>query len=320
MFVNRSPPHSNSGLSHTGSQPDLSSFSVGTQDSITLRKRKQPDSNNDLGKELADFRSEIMTFLCEFKVSNSQLITDVRSDITELNNKVSSITISMTNLSIEHNKIKSEVNKVTESVNFLSNSHDDIKTKMSCMTKEVIELKKTRSELKDCKSQLVSLQKEINLQQQRDRLHNIEISGIPIKNNEDVVQYLMQICRKIDVPISTEDIIHIHRVPTRLPNKPKNIIAKLKSQLIKDSIISAIRKNKGLSTSDIGLPGDCQRIYINEHLTPYFKKLYKQARDAAAQSGYAYVWIRGGKIFMRKNDTTASFVVTDYSDLNKVKC
>lgn len=319
MSVNRSPPHSNNRLHYTGSQPDLSSLGTSTQDIITLRKRKQPDSDTIIGKELSDFRYEIMSFLNEFKISNSELITSVRSDIVELNNKVTSVTTSLNNLFTEHNKIKTDLTKVTESVEFISSSHDDLKLKVSTIAKDVIELKKTKSELAECKSQLMTLEKVHNLQQQRDRINNIELSGIPMKNNEDVTEYLMQICLKLGVVISMDDIIHIHRVPTRLPNKPKNIIAKMKSQLIKDSIISAIRKNKGITTSDIGLPGDCQRIYINEHLIPYFKKLYKQTREAATQFGYAYVWIRNGKIFVRRNDTTAPIIITDYTDLTKVK-
>lgn len=318
MSVTHSPTHSNSSLSNAGSQPDLPSISANAE-LITVRRRKKPEAEKDFTKELADFRAEIMTFLNEFRTSNDEKLSGMNDNIVDLDNKITSITASMKNLSSEHNKLKTELSKVTESVNFLSNSHDDWKSKVSSMTKDVIELKKTKSELTECKSQLMVLQKEHNLQQQRDRLNNLEISGIPINKNEVLSEYLKQICCQLGVQLAADDIIHIHRVPTRLPNRPKNIIVKLQSQLVKDRIISAIRKNKGLTTSDIGLPGDGQRIYINEHLIPYYKKLYKQAREAATQFGYAYVWIRNGKIFMRKNDTSPSIIITDYVDLNKVK-
>ncbi|CAG9790312.1 unnamed protein product [Diatraea saccharalis] len=101
---------------------------------------------------------------------------------------------------------------------------------------------------------------------------------------------------------------------------PKNIIAKLGNLLIKDTIISAIRRKKGLTSNDLGITtSNPWRIYINEHFTPFYKMLYKRTRETAAGANYQYTWIRNGKIFVRKNDTSPPLNIMEYKDLDNLK-
>ena len=48
------------------------------------------------------------------------------------------------------------------------------------------------------------------------------------------------------------------------------------------------------------------KIYANERLTQYNSNLFWLARMAGKQLGFRFVWTTNGKIFMKKDDSSAS--------------
>lgn len=132
--------------------------------------------------------------------------------------------------------------------------------------------------------------------------------------------YVLAIANKVNVAMTAADIEHVTRVQPfkKIPGRPKTIIAKLKTRLLRDFILSGVRKNKGMTTADIGLLGDSKDIYINEHLTAANKLIYKNARDKAKACKYQYVWVRDGKIFLRKDENSGSLVIKDLADLDEI--
>ncbi|XP_061710614.1 uncharacterized protein LOC133520250 [Cydia pomonella] len=317
----RSPQVPRHGSNITGSNPDLSTFdSTSDPQNITLRKRKISALDCELTQEISQIRTEMSTFLKDFKTANDEFKCTVRSDLVEIKDQVKTISSKLTSMSSEHEKFKSELTELTKSMEFHSKSQDDLVLKVESLSTKITN-NDIDMELADCKSQIAGLKMELNISQQRERMNNLEIGGIPEKNNEDLPAYLLAICNVLGVAISKDDIIHIHRVPTYLPNVPKNIIAKLRTQLLKDTIISAIRKKKGISTTDIGITSleKPRKIFVNEHLAPFFKKLYKKTRDIVSKSDFQHVWVRNGKIFVRKNDNAPLINIQDYKDLEKIK-
>lgn len=304
----------------TGSHPNLSSFDSTLLDSqITQRKRKQPISDDHVMSEMTEFRNEIMSFLKDFRKTHDLDVKEIRSDINVIKNQISSLKTDIDKLNEEHSNFKMELSSIVNSIDYHSKEQNDLKSSVNTIKRDLTQLKKTEQELAECKNQLKEITEEYQVQQQRDRLNNLEISGIPESQNENVSQHLHRICQVLGIALCDDDIIHIHRVPTRVSNNPKLIIVKFKSQLIKDSIISATRKKKGLTTTEIGIKGDNRRVYVNEHLTPYYKALYRKARELAAASSFQFVWIRNCKIFARRNDTSPSFFLKNQADLAKLK-
>lgn len=324
MNITRSPSSKSAKPNYTGSQPDLSSIVPITDDRITLRnKRKLPTYEDDIcsKSDIMDFRKEMMSFLQEFRTAHDEDMKGVRADIGEIKNQVNFLKNKLEKCDEEHAVFTSELSNLKESVDLHSKQQDELKLQVTSINADINKLKTTEQELADCKSQLANLQNEHNVQQQRERLNNIEITGITEKSNENVSDYLISICQKLGIILSVNDILQIHRVPTRVPNKPKNIVAKMRSQSIKDSIISAMRKKKNLTTDDINVKctNGPSRIYVNEHLTPFYKNLHKKTREYASSKGYQFVWIRNCKIFVRKNDNSASIFIQSHMDLAKLK-
>lgn len=118
--------------------------------------------------------------------------------------------------------------------------------------------------------------------------------------------------------VLADDIIHINRVSPkqRIQGRPRVIVAKMKTRLLKDNLIYLSRK-KRITTRDIGIAGDPIPIYINEHLTSSNKLLLKKCKEAAKSKMYQYVWTKNGRIFMRQNDTSPALQIFDEEDLIK---
>lgn len=161
--------------------------------------------------------------------------------------------------------------------------------------------------------------RESNQREQWNRQLNIEITGIP-ESETDAPSVAFKVAMATGVEIKSQDIEFASRVAQFKPDsgRPRAIIAKIKNRQIKDGIISAIRKKRGLKTSEIGIKGTNNQIYINEHLTPSNKLLYRQVRDKCKEAGFQYCWVRNCRIHIRRNDATPYTVISSEEDLGKI--
>lgn len=300
----------------TGSKTNVSAFD---DDRVTLRKCKQKDGGLEIKQVISDFKSEILSFLYDFKKTQSEELQRMSSDVADIKSQLLSLRDTNEKLISEHGQFITELSSLTESLEFHSKEQELLKSSVNTISVKVKTIDSLEQELSKVKCQLYNIRMERNVFDQRERLTNLEITGIPEKSSENVKQYLLSIARLLAVQIPDEEIVHIHRVPTRVSGRPKNIIVKFKSLIMKDSLVSAMRKRKYLTTGDIGVSGDPHPIYVNEHLTPFYKDLHKKAKDAKRIAGFKYIWIRNCKIHMRKDDTSPAFVIKCFEDITKIK-
>ena len=64
----------------------------------------------------------------------------------------------------------------------------------------------------------------------------------------------------------------------------------------------------------------CSRrpIYVMEHLSPSLKSLHAATRIKAKEKGYKYVWIKSGRIYVRKTDSSEHKCVKNIESLNSL--
>lgn len=63
-----------------------------------------------------------------------------------------------------------------------------------------------------------------------------------------------------------------------------------------------------------------QPIYVNEHLTKYFRELMWQAKTRKTENGeklYKFVWFKDSKLLVRRNDTSKIERIRSNNDLYK---
>lgn len=157
--------------------------------------------------------------------------------------------------------------------------------------------------------------------EQRTRINNIEITGFPQTQNEDVKLIITTISQKIGYPIEKTDIMACHRVPTRVSGNPPNIVAELRNRPQRSALISSYKKHiktNGTITGDSIHPtlGDA-KIFIYEHLTPEMKDFRRVVKNWANHNGFKYVWIDEGTIKVRK-DKEKPIVIKSTADLAKL--
>lgn len=320
MSLLRSPTQTSEGRGRTGSEPDLSrhdSESLG----VTLRKRKRPELDNQFKTEFAEFRNEIMNFLTDFSASQKEDFRIMKEDISQIKNQATAMNTTVEKLVHENCEMKKDISDLKESLNFHSAEQGALKSRLDSTVTSIGEFKSLQQNFYKLEQEHHHLQSEHNLLQQRERLLNLEIAGIMEKAGENARSYMIGIAKCANINLTDDDIVAAHRVQPKVqvPGRPKNIIVQLKSLTLKDSIISAIRRRKGITSIEIGIQGESRNIYVNEHLIPALKILLKQTRDTAKSAGYKSVWVRNCKIFARKDDTSPKIHIRGIEDLKKLK-
>lgn len=249
----------------------------------------------------------------------------IRNVINEAINK------QMSNLMIDINKtIKNSIsthfknleNKFEElqtSVSFISNQYDDMKKQLDTHLELVNKLKQENQTLQCA---VTNLQNKVNLMEQHARANNVEIQCVPESKNENIINVIKQLSKSVGFNIKDNEIAHCTRIAKINPKttRPRSIIVQLSAPMIRDQLLAAVIKfNKSnpsnkLNTSHLGIAGNKVPVYVCEHLSASNKSLHAAARQKAKELNYKHIWVRNGRIFMRKTDNS------DYKLINSVEC
>lgn len=307
--MNRTPPSTK-----YASNPDIPSAesSVCVTDFVNQRKRKQPDL--DMSSVSMDvIEQKINEQLTSWKDRLDAAITDT------IKNAVNSV-------------IEKEMSKLTLSI---SSSLKDLNIRLDGIEKSLTysgerqdsfdhRLKSVEQKVDVCctvNDTITALENKIESMEQQARLYNIEIANLPERRGENLISILEKIGSVIKHPLNASDILSAHRVPhfDQKNSHPKNVVVKLSSKILRDNIVIAARASRGVRSDQIAITGTPRTIYINEHLTPKNKTLFRLCRDAAKKHNYKYTWIKHGTVLVRQTDSSPIFAIRNEQDLDKIK-
>ncbi|XP_045456280.1 uncharacterized protein LOC123666117 [Melitaea cinxia] len=212
--------------------------------------------------------------------------------------------------------IKSDVNSLKSSLEMAHESINQFSSTIKSLESRVAKAEEMVNDVPRLREELIKLNQELDVRDQWARSNNVEIRGIPQKNNEDLYDLTQRIGNKCNFPIKKEDINYIARVPTRVPNVEKPIIVSFNNRYIKENFVSSSRKTR-LSVSDLGFAstGYC---YVNDHLTQRNKVLLSKAKSLAKNNNFKYIWVKHSKIMARKSDTSPIFFIRCEKDLVRI--
>lgn len=219
-------------------------------------------------------------------------------------------------------KIKEEF---TETTDFLQAEQSDLKMKLEEANKKIQMLEGDKLKLDH---DVLALGKRLNTLEKASRSCNVEIHAVPEKRGENVVALIKNLSVAVGLPISDTDICAVRRIAKLNPSssRPRNILLTLPSSRHCDNLIAAFKNfNKKkpddrLNTSHIGFPGQADKIFIVEHMSPDMKYLHAAARRVASEKHYKYVWVKFGRVYMKKGDgiNDVAIYVKDISFLNQL--
>jgi hypothetical protein len=199
---------------------------------------------------------------------------------------------------------------------------EDVLRKVNVQEKQLnICLEKIESqalEILSLKEENKSLHRSLSHLEQYSRTNCIEIQNYPVAPNEDLVEIVKEISKALDHPISEQQIDNCHRLPSRRENIPPPIIVKLVRHIDKEGLLKKRRIKRDFSTRHLGLTSDSP-IYINESLSLERRKVLAAARRIKNEKQFKYLWIRNGKILVRKSEGQSVIVLEHLTDLHKLE-
>lgn len=212
--------------------------------------------------------------------------------------------------------MKPEFQDIKSSIDFLDRRFGAISDKIVSMEKDIQSLTKTKNEVEHLQLHVQNLEEHIKENEQRSRLNNIEIKGVPLSNSENLFSIVAKIGSHIKCSIPKEQINYIARVPMRHDKNNKTIVMAVHSRYVKDDFVAAAKKCT-TTAADLGMQG-ASRVFVNDHLMLANKVLLNKTKALAKDRGFAFTWVKGCKIFVRKNPSSPVLAIRSESDLKKL--
>lgn len=166
------------------------------------------------------------------------------------------------------------------------------------------------------KNKICILEERLDEMEQYSRSNMVEIHGVPTEENEDILNVVKKVGVALDMNIENSMVDICHRLGKKNDSKgPPGIVVKFVRRMDKEEMLRRRRVKRTLSTRHMGLPTDVP-VYINEALSPARRRLYALARQEKRKRGYKYLWLRGGRILMRKEESARVVQVSSQADLD----
>lgn len=220
--------------------------------------------------------------------------------------------------------VKDELKSVKQAMEFVNDKFEDI-IKANNDTQAQMKILHERDD--QTQSTIQNLTLRINQLEQNARCKNIELQCVPEKKTENLISIVKELGTAVGYNVNDDNILRITRTAKLNPenSRPRSIVVELNTPYVRDGLLaSVIRFNRSnpdnkLNSSHLGFTGQKTAIFVTEHLSPQNKTLHAAARQAAKEKGYKFVWVRSGRIFMRKSEDSGYIFVRDTSTLANLK-
>lgn len=245
----------------------------------------------------------------------------IKTEFATLLQQINNTIVSTINRELE--PIKKDVDELKTSLTFHTKEFDEFQSDhvkaMSCITG-------LEDENRQLKNTVAELNYRLNYLEQHARSNNLEIQCLTESTKENLYTVVKQLGSAVGYELKDVDILHATRIAklnTKNP-RPRSIVVQLASPRTRDSLLAAvIEYNKKhslnkLNTANFGLAGNKTPVYVVEHLSPSNKALHAATRLKAKEKGYKYVWVRGGRIFVKKTDDADHVLIKNQDTLNKL--
>lgn len=248
--------------------------------------------------------------------------SDLRSIIKdELRNCISDF---KSEINVQLCEMKDDIRGFNESIAFMNSHFEKLNAEIRAYKGDIDRIKKENESLKN---DLMATSARCIQLDQLMRSSNLELQCVPEHKTENIITVVKQLGKVVACPINDTDISYCSRIAKKDPKslRPRAILVRLSSPRLRDTLLAATIKynrqnpNDKLNSSHLGLSEDKKSaIYVTENLSPENKSLHAAARLKARELNYKHVWVRSGRIYMRKTDTSEYIFVRNAATLEKL--
>lgn len=171
-------------------------------------------------------------------------------------------------------------------------------------------------------STISQLEEQLNTNEQFSLRNELEITGLPETQNENLLHLVTVAATKIGVKLNEDDIDLVTRVGpqnSRIPNtRARPIVVRFLRNNKRNDMLTSARARRNLSSTDLEIQGTSSKLYLNERLTKLNRKLFRDARIRAKQNGFRYCWVKHGSIYARKEDQKSAKQIRTAEDIDRV--
>lgn len=208
---------------------------------------------------------------------------------------------------------------------------DSISDKLLDFDSRIKSLEEYRTENVSLRTELESLQDQVNRQSQIYLKNELEVVGLMENPNENPYHLVLTTAKKIGLDLTEQDLDHATRVGPRpkgnsyengvLKHVYRPLAVRFTRKAKRDEFIRQARSRRDLDSNQLVDKSPSNKIYVNERLTQHNRRLFRDARSYAEELGYKYCWVRNGSIYLRKRegrDGSPPILISSEKDLKSL--
>lgn len=243
-----------------------------------------------------------------------------KSNLNKSNSNKSHFSSILVNDSINHDKVFEELKNIKK---MLKEYHEEISA--------------LRNENQKLQKEVGILNVKVGLLEQERLVNSVDIIGMPSVNKENLKSGVIDIIKeRLDINLAISDITHcyakkvfnkkistsdnISQTKKHHQNNPI-VCVKFFSQTTKLNIMKKLKeqtKQKALNSDIDGSERETKRLFINDSLSKYTRAVFNAAKIIKVEKNYEYLWVKNGKIFMRKEEGNNYVRIYSIEDLNNL--
>ncbi|XP_068690020.1 uncharacterized protein [Montipora foliosa] len=241
-------------------------------------------------------------------------ILELKSSIKALTERCNELEKSQDFVSKKYDTAIAALQSVKSEISNLDKKHTTI---VNSLEEKLGELARTIDRQDQSLYRVESALDETQLYLRRDCL---EINGVPISSYENPNQFVKEVGLLAGVEIDDRHIAAAHKLPDS-KNVKNRLIVKFIQRDKREELYKHRKNLVGKNISHLPSVEDGNgKIFINESLTSYRKRLFGRIREYKRNNNLKYLWTSNGKIMLKVNDMspTQAFVTheqfEDYLD------
>lgn len=256
---------------------------------------------------------------------DENLDTTDEPTLAELKEMLVDIQISIQSILRENKETRRELAELKETVLEQRTTIASLKTTLVGLEKQCAKnekdldnARKTIDEQIEEIAELYDLQDQL---EQYTRKNSLEIHGVPESAYSSTEEAVLKLAEALEVPVRSQDIEISHKLPNKGTKAiiVKFVSHKMKSQLYKERVnLKNVRVSDLFPSATSATRAEATRIFLNENLTSYRRKIVKRANEMKRDGLLLSVWTLDGKIFVKTSPSGTPIRIMELEDLEAI--
>ena len=203
-----------------------------------------------------------------------------------------------------------------EKLSIIDSKFDEFKKENEVLQSKVSVAEKTSLTLstnyKNVNGKVIEIERNMHRLEQYSCHECIEIADIPSSiTNELLEEHVLLIFKKLDDVLEAMNIVACHRL-----GKTNRVVKLLNRKDFQNILEKKYKlRNIALYNHDESENSNSRKIFINQSLCPYYRKLYGLVKDLSNEGLIDSFWISNGTIKIRESSQSKPVSITHESDL-----